>query len=245
MNTVKIESKNVKMVAHRGVSGLERENTCPAFVAAGNRTYFGVETDVHVTKDGRFVIIHDETTDRVSLGAESINVEENDYAAVEKITLPDLDGSTLRQDIRIPLLLEYVSICKKYEKICVLEIKNHFMEEDLKRLIEEIQGVAYLDQMIFISFDFENCVNLRRMLPKAKIQWLVGGKTTMTHEQIEEALTDHHLDFDVYYKLLTKEWVDQLHKKGIEVNCWTCDQKDAAEELVAMGVDYITTNILE
>ena len=66
MNTTKINSKNVKMVAHRGVSGIERENTCPAFVAAGNRSYFGIETDVHVTKDGKFVIIHDETTERIS-----------------------------------------------------------------------------------------------------------------------------------------------------------------------------------
>ena len=46
MNTVKFNKQSVKMVAHRGVSGLERENTCAAFVAAGNRSYFGIETDV-------------------------------------------------------------------------------------------------------------------------------------------------------------------------------------------------------
>lgn len=53
MNTAFIaDKKNAKMVAHRGLSGIERENTLLAFVAAGNRSYWGIECDVHVTKDG-------------------------------------------------------------------------------------------------------------------------------------------------------------------------------------------------
>ena len=44
MDTIKIEKKNTLMVAHRGVSGLEKENTLAAFIAAGNRSYYGVET---------------------------------------------------------------------------------------------------------------------------------------------------------------------------------------------------------
>ena len=52
MNTVKIDKQGVRMIAHRGVSGLETENTAAAFIAAGNRTYWGIETDVHLTADG-------------------------------------------------------------------------------------------------------------------------------------------------------------------------------------------------
>ena len=66
MDTIKIEKKNTLMVAHRGVSGLEKENTLAAFVAAGNRSYYGVETDVHRTADGKYVVIHDSDTARVS-----------------------------------------------------------------------------------------------------------------------------------------------------------------------------------
>ena len=65
MNTVKIEKQNTRLIAHRGVSGIERENTAAAFVAAGNRGYYGIETDVHVTKDGKYIIIHDDDTKRV------------------------------------------------------------------------------------------------------------------------------------------------------------------------------------
>ena len=55
MNTIKFNKKNTQIVAHRGLSGIEVENTNSAFVAAGNRSYYGIETDIHRTKDGRFV----------------------------------------------------------------------------------------------------------------------------------------------------------------------------------------------
>lgn len=54
MDTLHLNAPQVKMVAHRGMSGLELENTCSAFVAAGNRSYYGIETDVHRTSDGHF-----------------------------------------------------------------------------------------------------------------------------------------------------------------------------------------------
>ena len=66
MNTIKIDSKDVLMVGHRGVCGLEPENSIPSFLAACNRSYYGVETDVHVTSDGKFVVIHDDNTARVA-----------------------------------------------------------------------------------------------------------------------------------------------------------------------------------
>ena len=68
MDTVKISHGNTKMIAHRGLSGIEQENTNAAFVAAGNRSYYGIETDVHRTADGQYVIIHDDTTARVTNG---------------------------------------------------------------------------------------------------------------------------------------------------------------------------------
>ena len=60
MNTIRFNHQ-IKIIAHRGVSGLERENTCAAFIAAGNRSYYGIETDVHVTKDGKFIVFHDDS----------------------------------------------------------------------------------------------------------------------------------------------------------------------------------------
>ena len=53
MDTIHLKQEGKPlMIAHRGVSGLEKENTMPAFVAAGNRSYYGIETDIHKTADG-------------------------------------------------------------------------------------------------------------------------------------------------------------------------------------------------
>ncbi|MBO5070828.1 MAG: hypothetical protein J6C37_10790 [Roseburia sp.] len=242
MNTIKVEKKQVQMVAHRGVSGLERENTNAAFVAAGNRSYFGVETDVHKTADGKYVIIHDETTKRVTNGAVDINVEENSYDKVKDIILPDLDGSTSRQDIRIPLLTDYVKICKKYDKKCVLELKNHFDRPDIMEIIDIIKNENYLESVIFISFDLENCITLRDLLPSQPVQWLTASDDLT---EIKNTLYKYHLDLDIYYERLNQEFVAELHANNVKVNCWTCDDKQAAEKLIDMGVDYITSNILE
>lgn len=241
-DTIKIDRKHVKMVAHRGMSGLERENTNVAFVAAGNRSYFGIETDIHRTADGQFVVIHDSTTKRVSGGAADVKVEEVAYDVLKDIVLPDLDGTTTRKDIRIPLLAEYVHICKKYGKVGVLELKSAFTKEELQSIAEIIKEQDYLDGIIFISFDWNNCVVMRELLPEQPIQWLTGEP--ITSEQIQ-ALVDHKLDLDIYYGALTAEDVAVLHEKNIEVNCWTCDTKEEAEQLIAWGVDYITSNILE
>lgn len=243
MDTIKINNGNTKMVAHRGVSGIERENTNAAFIASGNRSYFGTETDVHVTKDGKFVIIHDETLDRVTDGKCRINVEESSYDDFKDVILPDLDGSFARQDLKTPLLEEYVRICKKYGKVCVLEVKNPFSENDIKRLVEEIKGIGYLENVIFISFSLENCINLRNLLPDSNIQWLIGGDNLP--DGLVDTLLKYNLDLDIQYTLLDKETIEMFHANGIVVNCWTCDDKDTAERLAEYGIDYITSNILE
>lgn len=243
MDTVKFEKGSVKVVAHRGVSGIERENTCPAFVAAGNRSYFGVETDVYATSDGKFALIHDKTTERVSAGAHNVDVEQTDFEEIKKLALPDRDGTFCRRDIFIPSLEEYIRICQKYGKICVLELKSRFKEEELIRMAEEIRQIGYLESVIFISFSFENCVNARRLLPNNKIQWLMDN-VKITEEHVQKMLR-HRLDLDICCTALDKETVEMLHANGIEVNCWTCDDKETAERLALMGVDYITSNILE
>lgn len=242
MDTIKFNSGNAKVIAHRGLSGIEKENTCPAFVAAGNRSYFGIETDIHVTKDGQLVVFHDDTTKRASLGTVNVAVEKTDYSVLNKIILPDTDGSFVRQDIKIPLLKDYISICKKYNKIAVLEIKNPFTFENLSKVIEEIKSLDYLDSVIFISFVLDNCINLRKILPKAQIQYLLDGRVT---DKIISILALNNFGLDIRYTKLNIEDINKLHSLGIEINCWTCDDKQSAEELALMGIDYITTNVLE
>ena len=240
MDTKKIaDKKSTLIVAHRGLSGIERENTAAAFVAAGNRSYFGIECDVHRTVDGKFVIIHDDNTARVAI--DRLVVEESTFDTLRSLVLLDTDGARSRNDLRIPTLEEYIKICKKYDKTAVLELKNHFEKEDVGEIIEIIEAIDYLDKTIFISFDYENLVFLRELRPNANAQFLIS---TFDDDLIER-LKKYDLDLDIHYKALTRENIALCHSNGIRVNCWTVDYPERADELISWGVDYITSNILE
>ncbi len=239
MHSITIQHRQTRMVAHRGLSGIEKENTCAAFVAAGNRSYYGIETDVHRTLDGKFVCIHDDTTGRVAI--DQMTVEQTTFDTLRGLILCDTDGQKGRSDLRIPTLQEYVQLCKKYEKIGVLELKNAFDPADIARIIDIIRAEDYLDHITFISFSLENLLSLRVLLPQQPCQYLVGEIT----EELLALLCRQQMDLDVYYPALTETWVHRLHEKGIRINCWTCDDPEAAERLVSWGVDYITSNILE
>ena len=239
MNTVKFDKKNTLAVAHRGLSGLETENTNAAFVAAGNRSYYGIETDIHRTLDGRFVVCHDDSLKRV--GGENIPVEEVTMDTLLSQVLYDKDGTKGRADLRPTTLENYISICKKYEKHCVLELKSDFTDDEIGKIVEIINGFEYLENVTFISFCYDNLVRLRKILPTQSAQFLFSAVT----DEIIEKVKAENLDVDVNYKALTEENIKAFHDLGIVVNCWTVNSKEDGETLSKWGVDYITTNILE
>ena len=239
MNTVKFDSKKSLVVAHRGLSGIEVENTNAAFVAAGNRSYFGIETDIYRTSDGHFIVNHDGKLHRIA--GEDVMVEEKTLKELQSIVLFDKDGTKSRLDL-IPSTLEnYISICKKYEKHCVLELKSDFTDEEIEKIVEIINSYEYLENVTFISFSFDNMVKIRRLLPAQSAQFLFSEVT----DEIIKRVEAERLDVDVYFKALTEENVKAFHDRGIKVNCWTVNSVEDGERLAAIGVDYITTNILE
>ena len=238
MGTIKLNLQGVQMIAHRGLSGLERENTCAAFVAAGNRSYFGIETDIHMTKDGQFIVFNDD--DLVRIAGVNWIVEETTFERLRSVYLSDLNGM-VRKDLYLPSLEEYVAVCKHYGKICVLEIKNHMEHEDIERLVSIIRGLDWLDHTIFISFDLANLVSLRKILPEQPVQFLTGKMDA----KVLEILKQYRFDLDVRYTGITEAQVKQLIDLGIRVNVWTVDDPEAAKQLAHWGVHYITSNILE
>jgi glycerophosphoryl diester phosphodiesterase len=241
MNTIYIQKNKAKMVAHRGVSGLEPENTNAAFIAAGNRSYYGIETDVHVTADGKYVVIHDDNTGRVS--ETNISIEDSTWEDLSKVRLYGnvAEKAAGRSDLAIPPLSDYIRICKHYDKVSVLELKNRIPTEHIRQIVQEIDSLGQLENTIFISFSWDNMIDLRAMLPDQSLQFLTGKWT----DELPQLLKDNKLDLDIQFKQLTAERIQILHDYGITVNCWTVNDPQAAEELAAAGVDYITTNILE
>ena len=148
MDTIRLENKGkTKMVAHRGLSGIELENSLAAFVAAGNRDYYGVETDVHVTKDGKYVIFHDDRSGRVA--EKDIALEEVEFSQIRSLRLQERGTEGGYSDMQKPLSLsEYLRVIRRYEKVAVVELKNQ-----LPLVIETVilvPDLALLDQLAVV-----------------------------------------------------------------------------------------------
>lgn len=239
MDTIKFEKKNTRVVAHRGLSGIEVENTNSAFVAAGNRSHWGIETDIYRTADGKFVIGHDDNYKRLS--GEEIFLEKETLERLREVVFFDKDGTKNRVDLRPATLENYLSIVKKYEKHAVLELKSDFTNEEIARIIEIIREYDYLDNLTFISFNYDNLLRVRKILPNQSAQYLFWK---ITDAEIERLVRDK-IDVDVWVVELTKEQIEACHRAGLKVNCWTVDDPKKAEELASWGIDIITSNILE
>lgn len=239
MDTIKFEKGSAKIVAHRGLSGLETENTAAAFIAACQRSYFGLETDIHFTKDGHYICCHDSNLERVS--GKNVVIEEMTLEELSKVRLYERGTTEERSYLSIPLLTDYINICKKYGKVCVAEIKGLMSEEHLKNIADIFAKCDMLENTIFIAFDFDNLKILRSILPNQKMQYLTGR----TDEEIITLLKKYNLDIDVYHESLTEDVVKNIHDNGIEINCWTVDNKERAQLLASWGVDFISSNILE
>ena len=230
---------NTKMVAHMGAKGLETENTVAAYVASANRSYYGIETDVHITKDKKVIAIHDENAKRVS--GVDILVEESNFDDLRKIRLFDNNGN-VREDLCMPSLEDYISVCKRYGKIAVLELKNRMADEDVYMIYVIIESMGYNDSTVYISFSIENLHAIRKKNPTQTVQYLIGKNVP---EDLVDTLKEYKYDLDIYSEAITKELLDACHAIGALVNVWTVDKVEKAEELVDMGIDFITTNIIE
>lgn len=239
-NTTKIRG-NAKMVAHRGLSGIERENTASAFIAAANRSYYGIETDIHRTADGKYILIHDSQTGRVA--GTDLNVEESTFDQLRALTLLDRNGETGRGDLMLPTLEEYIGICKKYGKAAVLELKTSMEAPWIYEIMEQIEQMDYSKETVIISFHLENLVALREKYPNQAAQYLVSK--IPDPEELVATLRQYHLDLDAHFKSVTPEILNRMHQNGILVNVWTVDDPMDGERMSAMGVDFITSNILE
>ena len=114
-------------------------------------------------------------------------------------------------------------------------------EGHLLGIIGEIRGVDYLSEVVFISFALENLITIRKHLPEQKIQYLV----TKVEDGLIDILKENRFDVDIYHKYLTDEQVRMFKENGITVNVWTCNTEEVGDRMVDIGVDMITTNILE
>ena len=218
------------VIAHRGAfknTGLP-ENSIASLKAAIALGCGGSEFDIHMTSDEVLVVNHDDKF----LGME-----------IETNTYQDLLSKTLSNGEKIPTLEAYLKEGLKQNKTkLIAEIKTSriskerslSLAEKVVSMVREMKGQA---QVVYIAFDYDVCKKVRAMEPQAPIQYLNGDVAA-------EKLKADKLDADYHYSVFQKDknWIAGAKKIGVLTNAWTVNDEKIMDDLLAQGVDFITTN---
>jgi len=239
MNTVKIDKYFRGMIAHRGLSGIETENTINAYVAAANRSYYGIECDVYTSKDGKLILTHDDTLLR--LGMLNIHIPSYQYDEIRKFTLIDRKTGFLSDTLTIPLLKDFLSICKTYQKQAVVELKDNLTPSDIDQVVADIERYHSLNDTSIISFNDKYLLYLRKNHPDLTLFYL----SSQMNEKVYELCEKNRFHLDIDQKAIDEATIKRFHLIGLKVAVYTVNDKETAEKLIKMGIDFVTTDILE
>lgn len=235
----KIEkAKEVKAVAHRGLSFAAPENTLSAFKLAGEKGYYGCEFDIHPTKDKIWVVNHDNTVDKMTDGSGKIG--DMTFEEISKLKIDSGNNIEAYPNEKIPTLEEALDVCEEYSLRPVIEVKGG-APEDMEGLAAFLKGRAFSNGYTLISFTWELLAPLRELLPEAEM-WMLAEEVMPSHVKF---CKEHSIDgISFKYTKNPSLSIALLRLTGLRLVAWTVDSVTPARKLCALGVGAITTNRL-
>lgn len=241
-----------RVVAHRGDSKYYPENTIPAFISAREIGVDVIETDVHLTRDGKIVIWHDPTLERNT----------NGKGTIESHTLSELKaldaGYTFTEDggNTYPFRGKGVQLATLDEALKALPDTRFNI--DLKSQEEEIVD-SYLavirenraeERVCTASFHLNNLKKLRAKDPELLTSISTLEVIPLLMKQKMHLLPEHFARKIIFQvpvkqygiKVITPSFVSDMHKREAVVMVWTINNEEEMEYLYSIGVDTIMTD---
>lgn len=231
----------MKVFAHRGASGDYPENTMLAFSKALSIGVDGIELDVHKSKDGQLVVIHDEDVQRTFRGKGLIK----DY------TLEEIKNFMCRkfefvekENCKVPKLREVFQLIKNEDIILNIEAKTDLIHYDLEQdLLDLIDEYGIKDKILISSFNHK-CLGILHNLDNS---FKYGALYEYEKDYAPQANVVEHalsLNINVYsinlsQDLVSKEVVDLAHKNNIKVFVYTVNKPNAMREMIKLNVDGV------
>ena len=225
------------IIAHRGASGYAPENTLAAFERAVALGAQFIETDLHLTRDARFVAIHDKTLERTT----------NGQGAVRERSLSELreldagmwfDRQFMGQ--QIPTLEEVLEFARENDVVFYLEIKYDAAWGMHHALQAALAGAGNAARTIVISFDPATLDAVRRLDASIMTGLLVEGTN---RDFVKAALDVGARQLCPRADLITRELVDQAHRSDLHVVTWTVNETARMGSVIHAGVDGIMTDL--
>lgn len=230
--------KQPLIFAHRGVRSTHPENTMIAFQEARRVGAHGIELDVHVSKDGEIVVIHDETVDRTTNGTGLICEQ-----TVQQ--LQALDAGSYKDpsfhEAKIPTLREVLIWLSTTTMQLNIELKTDIIrypgiEEKVVDLVREFH---LSNQIVFSSFNHESVSLLAALAPEIPRAILYDEPLK---DPIAEAKKHEANGLHPNFTLLTKEFVQTAQQQGYIFRPYTINEYDDLQKMIDYGIDVIITD---
>jgi glycerophosphoryl diester phosphodiesterase len=226
--------------AHRGGAGLAPENTLAAFRKALELGVDALEMDLHVTRDGVVVVIHDGTLDRTTDGRGDVG-----DLSLEAVKRSDAGGkfAPAFRGERVPSLREVIDLVKTSGNGRVrldLELKYHQArpgrpEDFEERVLEILRGTGIAERVNVISFHHPSLTKVKALEPKIRTGLLAGGR--MAPQDPVALVRQFRADYySPNFRHVTSEAVAALHQAGIPIVPWTINEEAEMRRLMALGI---------
>lgn len=233
--------KKTLLFAHRGFSGKYPENSPKAFRKTVEETGAdGIESDVHITKDGKLVIFHDASVERTSNGTGYIK----DMTYEELLSL-DIGGwkSPEFAGEHIWTLAQLLNFCKETKLLLNIELKNYevFYPELEERVIAEVRAARMEEQVFVSSFNHISMQRFKALCPEIETGLLYDKPLLDIEHYIQRSSADN---MHPRYILLQyqPELVDLFHSRNMKINTWTVNDEEGVRDMLSRGVDCIISN---
>lgn len=219
-------TKVPQIVGHRGASGYEPENTLRSFERAIAMGVPMIELDVHLSKDGKLVVIHDTTTP--------------DKKEVANLTLEELKKYDVGKGEHIPLLAQVFDLVNQ-RAIINVELKAAGTAQPVAALINRYikEKKATPKDFIVTSFDHYRVREFHRLSPQVPTGVIFEGNPIGYAQIATNAGAQYAV---MYHEWITPEFIADAHARGVKVYTYTVNSKALAQKLIAMNIDGIITN---
>ena len=226
-------------VAHRGLCKTSYENSLEGFVEAYEKGATHLEIDVHLSKDGKIVVMHDDSINRTTNGTGGIANMTYEEISQYKIT-KNYSGKVMGEGVKIPLLDDILKEFKGKDVVYVVEIKttNTAIAKVLNDLLDEL-GVK--DQTVVISFQHSQIKQMMIDCPEIP----TASLSSFTYAGLASGLattTSLNCGIDTTFSNGTKEFTRATALRGYSSWYWTYDTADAAYKGLNNGAQGITNN---
>jgi glycerophosphoryl diester phosphodiesterase len=239
------QEASCSVIAHRGASALEAENTLPAFEAAIDAGADAVELDVRTTADGIVVVMHDADVSRTTDGK----------GLVHDLRLEELKRLRIRtaagDETEVPTL-EEVLACVTGRAGVDIELKNIPGEPDfdpnaeslVEATVSVVHRAGFIGTVLLSSFNPFSLVRVREIAPDISTGLLCDPSVT-AHAALGFSREQGHdwvLPFVGRLREAGDGFVADVHDSGLLVGTWVVDDPDIAVSLMRAAVDAIATN---